>query len=125
MSSLDRAAVAVLDDTNRGTRREMDLQAALGLSLMFTRGNSEKVGNSLLRGLELAEQSGDLHSQLRLLERLHLFHVRIGNFREALAFAQRGEGVATEIGDPVLLGQIQVALGISHHLEGDSIAALG
>jgi predicted ATPase/DNA-binding winged helix-turn-helix (wHTH) protein len=118
-------AVAVLDDANRGTRREMDLHAALGLSLMFTRGNSEQVGNSLLRGLELAEQSGDLHSQLRLLERLHLFHVRIGNFREALASAQRGEGVATKIGDPVLLGQIQVALGISHHLEGNSLAALG
>src|SRR5882672_6017722 len=77
-------AVAALDDGNRGTRREMDLHAALGLSLMFTRGNSEQVGNSLLRGLELAEQLGDLHSQLRLLERLHLFHVRIGNFREAL-----------------------------------------
>jgi predicted ATPase/DNA-binding winged helix-turn-helix (wHTH) protein len=118
-------AVAALDDANRGTRREMDLHAALGLSLMFTRGNSEQVGNSLLRGLELAEQLGDLHSQLRLLERLHLFHVRIGNFREALAFAQRGEDVATEIGDPVLLGQIQVALGISHHLEGNSLAALG
>jgi len=118
-------AVAALDDGNRGTRREMDLHAALGLSLMFTRGNNEQVGNSLLRGLELAERLDDLHSQLRLLERLHLFHVRIGNFREALAFAQRGEGVATEIGDPVLLGQIQVALGISHHLGGDSIAALG
>jgi predicted ATPase/DNA-binding winged helix-turn-helix (wHTH) protein len=118
-------AVAVLDDANRGTRREMDLHAALGLSLMFTRGNSEQVGNSLLRGLELAEQAGDLHSQLRLLERLHLFHVRIGNFREALAAAQRGEGVATKIGDPVLLAQIQVALGISHHLEGNSRSALG
>ena len=66
-----------------------------------------------------------MHSQLRLLERLHLFHVRIGNFREALASAQRGEGVATKIGDPVLLGQIQVALGISHHLEGNSRSALG
>ncbi len=32
-------AVAALDDGNRGTRREMDLHAALGLSLMFTRGN--------------------------------------------------------------------------------------
>src|SRR6202171_5734005 len=118
-------AVAVLDDANRGTRREMDLHAALGLSLMFTRGNSEQVGKSLIGGLELAERLGDLHSQLRLLERLHLFHVRIGNFHDALASAQRGEGVATKIGDPVLLGQIQVALGISHHLEGDSRSALG
>jgi predicted ATPase len=116
-------AIAALDDTNRGSRREMDLHAALGLSLMFTRGNSEQVGNSLVRGLELAEQLRDLHSQLRLLERLHLFHIRIGNFEEALAFAQRGEDVAIKMGDPVFLAQIQVALGISYHLEGNNQSA--
>jgi predicted ATPase/DNA-binding winged helix-turn-helix (wHTH) protein len=116
-------AIAALDNANRGTRREMDLHAALGLSLMFTRGNSEQVGNSLARGLELAEQLRDLHSQLRLLERLHLFHIRIGNFQEALAFARRGEDVATKMEDPVFIAQIQVALGISYHLDGNNQSA--
>jgi tetratricopeptide (TPR) repeat protein len=101
----------------------MELHAALGLSLMLTRGNTEQAGNSLTRGLELAEQLGDLHGQLGFFERLHLFHVRIGNFQDALMFAQRGESVAQEIGDPVGLAQIRVALGISYHLKGDSPAA--
>jgi len=39
-------AVAMLDDTNRGTRREMDLQAALGLSLMFTQ-RQQRAGRQL------------------------------------------------------------------------------
>jgi predicted ATPase len=116
-------ALAALNDTTRGTRREMELHAALGLSLMLTRGNSEQVGNSLMRGLELAEQLDDLRGQLGFFERLHLFHVRIGNFQLALRFGQRGERVATEIGDPVGLAQIRVALGISWHLKGDSPAA--
>ena len=116
-------AIAALDDSNRGTQQEMDLHAALGLSLMFTQGNSEQVGNSLTRGLELAGQLGDLNNQLRLLERLHLFHVRIGNFEEALAFAQHGGAVAEKIGDPVRLAQIHVTLGLSYHLKGDNPAA--
>ena len=41
--------------------------------MMFTRGNSDEVRKSLLRGLELAEHLDDLHSQLRLLGRLHSY----------------------------------------------------
>jgi len=33
-------AIADLDDADRGTRREMELQGSFGLSLMFTKGNS-------------------------------------------------------------------------------------
>lgn len=116
-------ALATLDDANRGGRREMELQAALGLSLMFTRGNSDQVRDSLLRGLELAEHLGDLHSQLRLLGRLHIFHERIGDLRRALLFAERGEIVAGKIGDPVGIAEAHSALGISRHLEGDQVGA--
>jgi predicted ATPase len=116
-------AIAVLDDANRGSRREMDLQAALGLSLMFTRGNSDQVASSLLRGLELAEQLGDIHNQLRLLGRLHIFHERVGDFRGAVRFAERGEAVAAEIADPVGIAEAHSALGISRHLGGDSVSA--
>jgi len=116
-------ALAVLDDASRGTRREMDLHNALGLSRMFTRGNSEHVGSALTRGLELAEQLDDPVSQLRSLEGLHLFHVRTADFRNALAFAQRCEAVAGRLGDPARLAQARVWLGISSHLEGDSRSA--
>jgi predicted ATPase/DNA-binding winged helix-turn-helix (wHTH) protein len=116
-------AVAVLDDASRGTRHEMELQAALGLSLMFTKGNSDQVRGALLRGLELAEQLGDLHSQLRLFGRLHIFHERIGDFHSALRFAERGEAVAAEIADPIGIAEAHSALGISRHLEGDNLDA--
>jgi predicted ATPase/DNA-binding winged helix-turn-helix (wHTH) protein len=116
-------AVAMLDDANRGTRHEMELQAALGLSLMFTKGNSDEVRGALLRGLELAEQLGDLHSQLRLFGRLHIFHERIGDFHSAVRFAERGEAVAAEIADPIGIAEAHSALGISRHLEGDNLKA--
>lgn len=116
-------AIAALDDTTRGTRREMELQAALGLSLMFTRGNSEQVGLALARGLELAEKLRDPRNQLRLLGRLHIFHERIGDFHTALHVAERSSKVALEIADPVGIAAAHSLLGISHHLMGDQTSA--
>jgi predicted ATPase len=116
-------ALAALDGQTRGTRREMELQAALGVSLMFTKGNSEQVCASLTRGLELAEELRDLPNQLRLLGRLHIFHERAGDFHQALAFAQRGEAVAREIADPVGIAAAQSLLGLSYHLLGNQAGA--
>jgi predicted ATPase len=116
-------AIAALDETTRGTRREMELQAALGLALMFTRGNSEQVRDALKRGLVLAGELGDLHNELRLLGRLHIFHERIGDFHSALEFALRGEAVAATIADPVGIAEAHSALGISCHLEGSGARA--
>ena len=113
----------MLDSANYGSRSELELQAALGLSMMFTRGNSDQARSSLLRALELAEQLGDPHNQLRLLGRLHIFHERIGDFRSALKFAERSEAVAASIGDPVGIAESHSALGISRHLEGDTLSA--
>jgi predicted ATPase/DNA-binding winged helix-turn-helix (wHTH) protein len=116
-------ALAALDENTRGTKREMALQAALGLSLMFTRGNSEQVRAAYTRGLELADALNDRLNQLRLIGRLHIFHERAGDFHIALAFAERGEAVAKEIGDPVGSAAAHAMLGISSHLMGDQAAA--
>jgi predicted ATPase/DNA-binding winged helix-turn-helix (wHTH) protein len=116
-------AVAMLDSASYGSRSELELQAALGLSMMFTRGNTDQVRCSLLRALELAEQLDDPHNQLRLLGRLHIFHERIGDFRSALTFAERSEAVAASIGDPVGIAESHSALGISRHLEGNTLSA--
>jgi predicted ATPase/DNA-binding winged helix-turn-helix (wHTH) protein len=116
-------AIAALDDLARGTRREMELQAALGLSLMFTKGNSDQARHALARGLQLAEKLGDPLNQLRQLGRLHIFHERIGDFHGALQIAHRSEAVASEIADPVGIGAAHSLLGISHHLMGDQTSA--
>jgi predicted ATPase/DNA-binding winged helix-turn-helix (wHTH) protein len=116
-------AIARLDETSQGTRLEMELQAALGLSSMFTRGNSEQAGIALKRGLVLAGELGDMHNELHLLGRLHIFHERIGDFRAALEYAKRDEALAKKIGDPIGFAEASAALGISCHLEGDGANA--
>jgi predicted ATPase/DNA-binding winged helix-turn-helix (wHTH) protein len=116
-------AIAALDDETRGTHRELELQAALGLSLMFTKGNSEQARLALERGLELAEKLEDPLNQLRLLGRLHNFYERIGDFHRALQIAEHGITVASEIGDPVGIAAAHSLLGISHHLMGDQTSA--
>ncbi|PAM96546.1 transcriptional regulator, partial [Flavobacterium sp. IR1] len=63
-------AMVNLDESSRGTCREVTLQAALGLSLMFSQGNNQQARTSLERGLEVAGDLGDLPSQLQLIGRL-------------------------------------------------------
>jgi predicted ATPase/DNA-binding winged helix-turn-helix (wHTH) protein len=116
-------SLIVLTDATRAGPEEMRLQAAQGLSLMFIKGNSDHVRVALARGLELAEQFGDLHYQLQMLGGLHLFHERIGEFTKSLTFAKRSAVVARSIGDPVAIGAAHSWLGISHHLMGNLEAA--
>ena len=116
-------AIASLDDATRGARREMELQAALGVSLMFTKGNSEQVHAAFTRGLEIAEKLKDLPNQLRLLGRLHIFHERTGDFYGAMAFAKRSDFVAKETADPVAIAAAHSFIGLSHHLIGNQTDA--
>ena len=53
-------ALARLDETTRGTGLEIELQAALGFSSIFTIGNSERAKLALQRSLALATQSRKL-----------------------------------------------------------------
>jgi predicted ATPase/DNA-binding winged helix-turn-helix (wHTH) protein len=118
----ERALLAI-GDAMRGGPEEMRLQAALGLSLMFTQHDSGTVRAALTRGLECAERCGDSQYQLQILGGLHLLHERIGAFAQSLAFAQRSAVAAEAIGDPVAIAAAHSWLGISHHLMGDLEAA--
>lgn len=103
----------------RGTRVELILQSAFGLSLMLVEGNSAEARAAFLRAIALAEQLGDVASQLRLLVRLHFFTERIGEFQAALALAQRGERVSQELGDPQGIAAAHSMLGSSYHIMGN------
>ena len=94
-------AILALDDATRGGPEEMHLQAGLGISSMYTMGNSEQSHAALMRGLELAEKLHDPVNQFRLISQLHSFHRRAGNFDRMLAVAQRSEAVAKEMADPI------------------------
>jgi predicted ATPase/DNA-binding winged helix-turn-helix (wHTH) protein len=107
------------EDTCQSTTVELELQASLGLSLMFTRGNSEAAETALKRALEISVALGDKWNELRILGRLHIFHERIGDFKTSRGWADSAVQVADEIGDPEAIGVAASLAGISYHLGGD------
>jgi predicted ATPase/DNA-binding winged helix-turn-helix (wHTH) protein len=112
-------AILAIDDVTSGGPEEMHIQAALGLSLMFTLGNSEAAGVALDRSLAIAEERKDAFNQLQLLGRVHIFHERMGQFETALRYAKRGSVVSGVLGDPSAIAVAQSLLGVSLHLLGD------
>lgn len=112
-------AIELLELGYHGTPVELELQAALGFVLMFTRGNSEAAGKALLRSMEIAVALGDHWSQLRLLGRLQIFYERIGDFASSLAWAERAIDVGNAIGEAEAIGVAASLAGVSHHLLGN------
>jgi tetratricopeptide (TPR) repeat protein len=112
-------AILALDDRSRGGREEMHLQAARGMSLMYTRGQGEAAGMALHRSLIIAEQLGDAVNESRLLCPLYLFQLRIGQLTTALGYVQRMSVVSEAIADPAALAIARALVGLARHLMGD------
>ncbi|WP_085610206.1 MULTISPECIES: winged helix-turn-helix domain-containing protein [unclassified Pseudomonas] len=112
-------AVELLELGYYGTPTEMELQAALGLVLMFTRGNSEAAEKALLRAQDIAVALNDYGSQLRLLGRLQIFYERIGDFPSSLAWAEQAAAVGNILNEPAAIAIAASLTGISHHLLGN------
>lgn len=117
-------ALLALDPAARGSAEEMHIQAALGLTLMFTRGGSEAARTALSRSLAIAETRGDAPNQLQLLGRMHIFHERMGRFDAALGYAQQSLVVAEALGDAASIALANSLLGVSLHLAGEHRDAL-
>lgn len=98
--------------------QEMRLHAALGLSLMLTRGNDETALASLHKGVFIAEREGDSVGQVELLGLLHMYHHRIGEFALGMDVAKRSSAVARLSGDPA-------SLTLSSGISGISLLRLG
>jgi tetratricopeptide (TPR) repeat protein len=102
----------------------MQIQAALALSLMHLQGNSDAALTALTRALDLATQLQDQPHRLRLLGALHFFHVRTGQFSNALELAQQAQALARILAVPAAQTLADSMLGISHHLLGNHDRAL-
>jgi predicted ATPase len=111
-------AIQALDDRSRGGREEMLLKAALGMSLMFTRGMSATALTALLASLAIAEQREDAVNQLQLLAPLHMFHLRMGDYKTTLHYARRSAALAATLADPNPIKLSQTLAGITQHLIG-------
>src|ERR1700738_3045217 len=114
-------AIAELDA--RGDRREMELQEALAVSLMFVKGNSEAVHATLATALSLAQALELPYHQMRLFAAHHTFLKRIGDFHGAAAVAEQNEDVAESTADPTAMMIADWMLGVSHHSLGDQAKA--
>lgn len=112
-------ALLALNDASRDGREEMQLQAGLGTSLMFTRGNSDQVHVALNRSLEIAEERSDVLHMAGMLGMLHMYHLRSGDYRLALRYAEHSSMIASRLGDVRLTTLAHSLLGISRHLVGD------
>ncbi|PSO19252.1 winged helix-turn-helix domain-containing protein [Bradyrhizobium sp. MOS003] len=119
----ERALLAI-DPSSHGSAEEMHIQAALGLTLMFTRGGSEAARAALRRALGIAEARGDTPNQLQLLGRMHIFHERMGQFDAALGYAQQSLVVAQALGDAASIALAHSLLGVSLHLAGEHREAM-
>ncbi len=112
-------ALHALDAAALGGRDEMRLQATLGMSLMFMRGESEAVPAALNRSLSIAEARGDALTQLKLLGPLRMFHSRIADFKVAVLYAKRASAVSRSVGDPTATTLAHSMLGGSLYFAGD------
>jgi predicted ATPase/DNA-binding winged helix-turn-helix (wHTH) protein len=119
-----KKALSALGEGASATQCEMELQAAFGHSMMFTKGNSDRALAALMRGLKLAEELEDRFYQFRLLSDLHMFRLRTGKYQDTLALAKRAQAVADEIDDPIGLSAAHRLLSTSHHLVGNQAEAL-
>ena len=97
---VERALAASGSGAGRDARREMQLYAALGASLMYTRGAVSEIGEVGARALEIAESLSDAEYQLRSLFGLWSFHINRGRHRIALTLAQRFSTLAENRPDP-------------------------
>src|SRR6266436_263988 len=114
---------AIAEHFGQGDRREMELQEAFAVSLMFSKGNSKEVLAALTTALSLAQALELPYHQMRLSAAHHTFLVRIGDFHGAAAVAERNEAVAKKTTDPMAMMMGDWMLGVSHHLLGDQARA--
>ncbi|TYO67014.1 transcriptional regulator [Bradyrhizobium hipponense] len=117
-------ALTVVDMASVDSRQEMTLQAALGVSVMFTQGNTEAVRSAFTRSLQLARELEDLHWQLWLLRGLHIYLTRVGDFHGALGTGEQGQSVARKLNDPASTLNVEWMLGVAHHLIGNQDKAV-
>jgi len=102
---------------------DMQLNAALGTSLMFTAGAVAEIGAVGTKALEIAENLGDAEYQLRSLWGLWAFRITGGQHCIALTLAQRFHALAAKRSEPNdrLIGEQMI--GTSEHYLGDQPSA--
>ena len=120
---VERALANIGPGSSPAQRREMQLYAALGASLMYTKGPAPETGAAWTRALELAEALGDTTVQLSALWGLSFYRSISGEHRTELALTQRFSSLAANGTDPANLRVGDRMMGTSLHYLGDQVNA--
>jgi predicted ATPase/DNA-binding winged helix-turn-helix (wHTH) protein len=120
---VERALATVKREEKADASREMKLYAALGASLLYTRGTVPETGAAWTSALKVAESLDNAEYQLRSLRGLWSFYISDGRYREALTLAQRFGTLAANRSDPNdrLIGNRLI--GVSEHFLGGQPSA--
>ena len=112
-------AVLALDETTRGSLDEMRLQVGFGLSTSQMLGDGEAVSRALNRSLVIAEQRGDTADRAGLLNMVHYFYARRGDYTRSLEYARRCRQLADTTDDPALKAVAHAMFGRALQVTGD------
>lgn len=116
-------ALSLLDDADRGTRKEMVLQEMLATAAMWTGGAGDDVRAAIVRALDIARRLGETSHCLRLMVGLHILLIRAGAFRASLAVAQELTSAAETSADSSYMVVADWMRGGSQHFLGNQRAA--
>jgi predicted ATPase/DNA-binding winged helix-turn-helix (wHTH) protein len=120
---VERALASLGPEAGRSARQEMKLCAPLAASLLISKGPMPETEAVWAKALEIAESLCDTEYQLRALLGLWACRLNRGEFRVALALAQRFYSLAQDRGDPADLPIGDRIIGISLHYCGDQTNA--
>jgi predicted ATPase/DNA-binding winged helix-turn-helix (wHTH) protein len=116
----EQALAALRAGASRDARREMKLHAAVGASLIYSRGAaSPEASMAYTRALGIAESLDDAEYRLRALWGLYTYHNVSGRYRVALELAQRFLALAAERPDPNDRLTGEGMIGVAEHFLGD------
>ncbi|HEY2617975.1 MAG TPA: winged helix-turn-helix domain-containing protein, partial [Acetobacteraceae bacterium] len=116
---VDQALAALASGAVNGSGNEMALRAALGMSLMYTRGPVDESAATWTRVLELADSLDDTEYQLRALYGLWLYRILVCEYRVALELARRFRHVAERGAATADLATSERMMAMALHYLGD------
>ena len=120
---VDQALASLGQRDDRDKHREMQLAAALGAALMYTRGATPETRAAFERALEIADSLDDTDYRLRALWGLWVDRMNDGAVGDAMRLAERFSLLASRSADPIALPVGERTMGFALHFRGDQANA--
>ena len=120
---VERALVSLATAEHRDKRHEMQLNAALGAALMYTKGGTAETRLAFAQALEIADSLDDTDYRLRALWGLWVDRMNDGAVLDAMRLAEKFGLAASNSPDASALPIGERTLGFSLHFLGDQTNA--